>query len=91
MFIYIFKTSKEYEDNKIRILLFFLNQTNGGWKIVERIEAVDNLFAKFSYIKTDETLKYIKENFKNTHRGNKMDPHVAYVKARWWTTKVKPR
>ncbi len=35
----VFKeTSKEYKDNKNRILLFFLKQTNGGWKIVESQE-----------------------------------------------------
>jgi len=96
MFIYIFKTPEEYKDNKNRILLFFLNQANGGWRIVERSEAVNNLLAKLNtlHIKTDETdtrlTKYIGDHFRNTHRGKFNDPHVAYLKARWWTTKVKP-
>ena len=67
MFIYIFKTSTEYENNKNRIFLFFLNQTNGrSWKILERKEAVVNLLAKFLYINIDDTLKYIKENLVKT-------------------------
>ncbi len=76
IFFYIFKTSKEYEKYKNRILLFYLNEWNGKTgNIVERKVATNNLDAKFPFIDTDETLLYIGHHFLNTHRGNKMNPH----------------
>jgi hypothetical protein len=64
--------------------LQFHRPRNGGfnlndWNVktgnkVER-KATENLVAKFPFIDTQKTLKYISDHFLNTHRGNKMNPH----------------